>query len=203
MPGLYHGCLGLVISMHSSSVLLHHLSRLFWGLGVVVVVVVIWKVDILMRAERWREYGAKHEEREPILESIIRSLMEPHGRQGGGTVGARGLEDTERVFSTPQLSLAQDWSCNLRPWMCRWRFSAYTLWLLDCLGDSWQWELGCPWLFHLLLWPLSSYWVSLPRLHVKVCALSCCVLFCLMSLRGLLFFGRSLQCGEEWIWARK
>jgi len=52
----------------------------------------------------WSQY---YEEREPRLAISIRSFpIEPHQRKGEGIVGGRGLEDTARLFSTPQLSLA-------------------------------------------------------------------------------------------------
>lgn len=67
----------------------------------------------------WSQY---YEEREPRLAISIRSFpIEPHQRKGEGIVGGRGLEDTARLFSTPQLSLAhgssqrlnqQSWSLN-------------------------------------------------------------------------------------------
>lgn len=87
----------------------------------------------------WSQY---YEEREPRLAISIRSLpIEPHQRKGEGIVGARGLEDTARLFSTPQLSLVhgssqrlnqQSWTLNREV-----QLSAYILWLLiGVYGDS-------------------------------------------------------------------
>lgn len=65
----------------------------------------------------------------------------------------------------------------------------YDCWL-GIWGDSWQWEWGCLWLFCLLLESLSSYWVALYSLDMRVCAWYYCILLChvwVMSLGDLLF----------------